>query len=150
MTEPASDIRANLSAGRMVIIVLLVVLVAVGGMACGGGEGDGVSPDSRAGNGEREEENRSSSEERRDAYSGPSLSVQDLEAVPASEGGWSWVGMLDAQAFAAGDPPRKIMATFGVFDVGDILDDALDNGSGEWRSPPSRNITEYPLTTSQR
>lgn len=115
----------------MVIVILLVALAAASGMACGGGEGDGVSPDSRAGNGERDEENRSSSEEQRDAYSGPSLSVQDLAAVPASEGGWSWVGMLDAQAFAVGDPPREIMAGFGVFDVGDILDDASDHRGGE-------------------
>ena len=70
-------------------------------------------------------------EKRGDAYSGPSLSVQNLAAVPASERGWAWVGMLDAQAFVAGDPPREIMAAFGLFDVGEILDDALYNRGGE-------------------
>ena len=131
MAALTSNMRVNLSVGQMVIMVVLMALAVVGGVACGGGEGDGVSPDSGAGNGEREEENRSSPEERSDGYSGPSLSLQDLVAVPASVGGWAWVGMLDAQALVAGDPPWRIMATFGLYDAGKILDDALDNRGEE-------------------
>ena len=131
MAALTSNMRVNLSVGQMVIMVVLMALAVVGGVACGGGEGDGVSPDSGAGNGEREEENRSSPEERSDGYSGPSLSLQDLVAAPASVGGWAWVGMLDAQALVAGDPPWRIMATFGLYNAGKILDDALDNRGEE-------------------
>ena len=84
---------------------------------------------SRPGFGEQEEKNQDSSEERVDVHSGPSLSVQNLVAVPGGE--YKWIGMLDAQAFVSGDPPREIMAIFGLFDVGKILDDALDNRGEE-------------------